>query len=77
MSLAATPPPPSVADTPPSTPVKALAVPGPLQLVLRVFGTLWTNSKARIGLVILGLMILVAVLAPVLAPHDPHSTDFT
>jgi peptide/nickel transport system permease protein len=73
----ATTSPPSVADTPPSTPVKALPVPGPLQLVLRVVATLWTNSKARIGLVILGLMILVAVLAPVLAPHDPHSTDFT
>ena len=69
--------PPSVPDTAPSTPVKALPVPGPLRLVLRVFGTLWTNSKARIGLVILGLMILIAVFAPVLAPHDPHSTDFT
>jgi peptide/nickel transport system permease protein len=76
MTFATTSPPP-VADTPPSTPVKTLPVPGPLQLVLRVVATLWTNSKARIGLVILGLMILVAVLAPVLAPHDPHSTDFT
>jgi peptide/nickel transport system permease protein len=76
----ATPPPaasPSVADTPPSTPVKAVPVPGPLRLVLRAFATLWTNSKARIGLVILTLMILVAAFAPVLAPHSPHSTDFT
>ncbi|MGZ7035188.1 MAG: ABC transporter permease [Ilumatobacteraceae bacterium] len=72
-----TPEPPSVADTPPSTPVKAVPVPGPFRLVFRVFATLWTNSKARIGLVILGLMILVAVLAPVLASHSPHSTDFT
>jgi peptide/nickel transport system permease protein len=71
------PSPPSVADTPPSTPVKAVSTPGPLRLVLRVVATLWTNSKARIGLVILGLMILIAVFAPLLAPHSPHSTDFT
>jgi peptide/nickel transport system permease protein len=75
MSLITTEP-PSVPDTAPSTPVNALPVPGPLRSVLRVFGTLWTNSKARVGLVILGLMILVAVFAAVLAPHDPHSTDF-
>ena len=75
MSLLATEP-PSVPDTAPSPPVKALPVAGPLRLVLRVFGTLWTNSKARIGLVILGLMILVAVFAAVLGPYDPHSTDF-
>ena len=76
MSLMTTEP-PSVPDTAPSTPVKALAVPGPLRMVLRVFGTLWSNPKARIGLVILGLLILIAVFAPLLAPHDPHSTDFT
>ncbi|MEO6797019.1 MAG: ABC transporter permease [Candidatus Dormibacter sp.] len=39
--------------------------------------TLWSNRKARIGLVILGLDILVAVLASLIAPHSPTATTFT
>jgi peptide/nickel transport system permease protein len=42
----------------------------------RALATLWSNGKARIGLVILGLTILVAALAPVLAPHSPTATSF-
>jgi peptide/nickel transport system permease protein len=77
MSLTTAPPPP-VEDTPGPPPTPDIGGPGsgPLHLVSRGFGTLWSNRKARIGLVILGLMILVAVFAPLLAPHDPHSTDF-
>ena len=54
----------------------ASAVPGPLRFLGRALRTLWSNSKARIGLVVLGLNVAVAVLAPVLAPHPPTSTSF-
>lgn len=70
-------PPPSVLDTPPTPPVRALAVPGPLRFILRAVLTLWSNTKARIGLVIVGLLIAIALFAPLLAPHSPKSTDFT
>jgi peptide/nickel transport system permease protein len=52
-------------------------VPGPLRFLTRALVTLWSNSKARIGLVILALMILIAIFAPLLAPHSPTATDFT
>jgi peptide/nickel transport system permease protein len=77
MSVITAPPPP-VEDTPAPLPTPGTGSPGTgaMHLIWRGFRTLWSNSKARIGLVILGLMILVAVFAPLLAPHDPHSTDF-
>jgi peptide/nickel transport system permease protein len=67
--------------TPPSDgqvaiPIRPAAVPGPLRYLGRALRTLWSNGKARIGLVIIGLDVLVAVLAPVLAPHSPTATDF-
>ena len=52
------------------------AVPGPLRFISRALGTLWSNGKARIGLVILAIDILVAILAPVIAPHSPTATTF-
>jgi peptide/nickel transport system permease protein len=76
MTLVATQP-PAVPDTPPSEPVVVVSAPGPLRFVVRVLGTLWSNRKARIGLVILVFLIFVALFAPVLAPHSPRSTDFT
>jgi peptide/nickel transport system permease protein len=52
------------------------AVPGPLRVLGRVLGTLWGNGKARAGLVILGVITVVAVFAPWLAPHSPTATSF-
>lgn len=52
------------------------ALPGPVRFIGRAVRTLWSNGKARIGLVILGFMVLVAALAPVLAPHSPTATSF-
>ena len=37
---------------------------------------LWANPRARAGLIILMAMIVVAILAPVLAPYNPTSTNF-
>jgi peptide/nickel transport system permease protein len=52
------------------------ALPGPLLFVGRAFGTLWSNGKARVGIVIVGLFVLIALLAPLIAPHSPTATDF-
>jgi peptide/nickel transport system permease protein len=52
-------------------------IPGPLRFVGRALRTLWSNGKARTGLIILGLIILVAIFAPLLAPHSPTATTFT
>ncbi|RYC14755.1 ABC transporter permease [Nocardioides zhouii] len=37
----------------------------------------WSSKKARVGLVILGLYVLMAVFAPLIAPHDPLDGSFT
>jgi peptide/nickel transport system permease protein len=70
---------------PPETPGAGVRIPvdvarnapGPVRFVTRAMVTLWSNSKARIGLVILAIMILIAVFAPLLAPHSPTATTFT
>ncbi len=53
------------------------AVPGPLRFVGRALRTLWSNGKARAGLITLGIIILVALFAPLIAPHSPTATNFT
>ncbi len=53
------------------------SVPGPMRFLGRAFRTLWSNAKARIGISILGLFILVAIFAPLIAPHSPTATSFT
>ncbi|REF37600.1 ABC transporter permease [Thermasporomyces composti] len=37
---------------------------------------LWANRKSRVGLLILAGFTLVAVFAPLIAPHDPRETSF-
>lgn len=39
--------------------------------------TLRSNSMAMLGLVILVILVLTAVFAPVLAPHDPFAQDLS
>ena len=79
MSIIATPVPPpeapgAAARVPPG---HASAVPGPLRFIGRALRTLWSNSKARTGLIVLGIIILVAIFAPLIAPHSPTATTFT
>jgi len=52
-------------------------LPGPVLFVGRAIATIWSNGKARIGVVLLAMFILMALLAPLVAPHSPTSTDFT
>jgi peptide/nickel transport system permease protein len=40
------------------------------------FTILWRNKKARFGLVLLLAFVLMAVLAPVIAPYDPRDRSF-
>jgi peptide/nickel transport system permease protein len=40
------------------------------------FGILWSNKKSRVGLIMLALFVLLALLAPVIAPYDPHDSSF-
>lgn len=78
MTIISAVPPPEAPGVAPNVPRPAGShVPGPLRFVGRAVRTLWSNGKARIGLTILGLMILIAVFAPLLAPHSPTATTFT
>jgi peptide/nickel transport system permease protein len=55
----------------------AASLPGPLRGAARVLATLWRNRKARLGLLVLGVIVFVAIFAPLLAPYSPTSTGFT
>lgn len=53
-----------------------MTVPNPWTVVARTASTVWSSGKARIGLVILGLLILLAALAPVIAPYGATENGF-
>jgi peptide/nickel transport system permease protein len=69
---------------PPPTPGGPELAPAPswlartrrLRVLGRGFATLLANRKARIGVVLLGLFVLVALLAPLLAPYSPTDSSF-
>ncbi|TCL78920.1 peptide/nickel transport system permease protein [Curtobacterium sp. PhB142] len=42
----------------------------------RQFGVVWSNSKARIGIIILAVFVLVAIFAPLLAPYGASQNGF-
>ncbi|RJT87105.1 ABC transporter permease [Cryobacterium melibiosiphilum] len=48
----------------------------PLAVLWRAVTTIWSVPKARIGVVMLGIFILGAVFAPLIAPYDPTANDF-
>lgn len=37
---------------------------------------IWSNGKARVGIVLLGLFVLLAVFAPLIAPYSPTDGSF-
>ncbi len=78
MTIITAVPPPEAPGTAAQVPIgSGSAIPGPLRFAGRAVRTLWSNGKARVGLVIAGLIIGVAVFAPLLAPHSPTATTFT
>jgi len=50
--------------------------PSPWKVFARTAGTVWSSGKARIGLVVLGLFILLALFAPLIAPYDATDNSF-
>jgi peptide/nickel transport system permease protein len=50
--------------------------PSPWKVFARVASTIWSNGKARIGLVVLALFILIAVFAPLIAPYGASENGF-
>ncbi|WP_413602974.1 ABC transporter permease [Curtobacterium sp. Curtsp57] len=42
----------------------------------RQFGVVWGNTKARIGIIILAVFVLVAIAAPLLAPYGASQNGF-
>ncbi|ROS65396.1 MULTISPECIES: ABC transporter permease [unclassified Curtobacterium] len=44
--------------------------------IARQFGVVWSNSKARIGIIILAVFVLVAIFAPLLAPYGASQNGF-
>jgi peptide/nickel transport system permease protein len=76
MTIITSVPPPGAGQAAPLSagPTRA---PGPLRFAGRALRTMWGNGKARLGLIILGLIVCMAVFAPVIAPHSPTATNFT
>ena len=50
--------------------------PSPWKVFARVAGTIWSNGKARIGLIVLGVFILLAIFAPLIAPYSATDNSF-
>ena len=48
----------------------------PLRIVWRAVTTIWSVPKARIGLALLGVFVVMAVFAPVLSPYSPTDNSF-
>ncbi|MFB9375941.1 ABC transporter permease [Kineococcus gynurae] len=72
---------PGIPDSPgspggPAAPRPAAAGRGRRRTLARTAATVWADPRARIGLVLLLLFLLVALLAPVLAPYGPKDNNF-
>jgi peptide/nickel transport system permease protein len=74
-TITAVPPPDAPGATAPAAGSRVM--PGPVRFVGRAVATLWSNGKARVGLINLAVIVVVAVFAPLLAPHSPTATNFT
>ena len=37
---------------------------------------IWSSKKARVGIIVLAIYVLVAIFAPLIAPHDPLDGSF-
>jgi peptide/nickel transport system permease protein len=42
----------------------------------RWYEVVWSSKKARVGIILVGLYVLVAIFAPLIAPYDPSDSSF-
>jgi peptide/nickel transport system permease protein len=59
-----------------STLTKAQRRPGFFTVLWRAFATVWSVPRARIGVVMFAIFLLMAIFAPWLAPYDAHDSSF-
>lgn len=73
--------PPPTERTAPNAPLEVgereSRVPVAVLFVGRALRTLWSNRKARAGLILLCIFAIIAIFAPLIAPHSPNATTFT
>ena len=70
-------PPDAAAPAVPGRPAGTVRrTPRPLLFAGRAVATLWSDLKARIGLLLLAALIVMALLAPLVAPYSPTRNDF-
>ncbi|MGV8978888.1 MAG: ABC transporter permease [Cellulomonas sp.] len=55
-------------------PLKGLA--SPWRVATRAVATIWGNKKARLGIILLGVFVLLAVFAPLIAPYGASDNGF-
>jgi len=48
----------------------------PLRVLGRAVGTIWSEPKARFGVILLAAFVLLAIFAPLIAPYNPHVNTF-
>ena len=47
-----------------------------LKFAGRGFAVVWSNGKARAGIAVLIMFLILAIFAPLIAPHSPTATSF-
>jgi peptide/nickel transport system permease protein len=52
-------------------------LPQTVQAVLNILAFLWKSPTSAFGLIILGLLVLMAVSGPLIAPYSPYAQDLT
>lgn len=50
--------------------------PSPFTVIGRTAGVVWSNGKAKIGIIVLALFVLVAIFAPLIAPYAGTDNSF-
>jgi peptide/nickel transport system permease protein len=47
-----------------------------LRFAGRAFAVVWSNGKARGGIAVMTMFVVLAIFAPLIAPHSPTATSF-
>lgn len=42
----------------------------------RWWEVVWSSKKARVGIIVVGVYVLIALFAPLISPHDPTDSSF-